>query len=199
MTGDKLGGQIALEGDIHQKFKQRRHRYPCTVCMVFNMPACEQCKCDKCDVPEDKCVKCKNIPKTLSQYQVLHGITQPGENWNATDLLTCQRCGQSWNVGWDKLPGYLQCASCHTVYFAYPYFIGGYKGCLKGARRPGMNWEKQDVFKCPACHQLFYVEQRLLPSNQRCSCGRVYYCYRSPEPQRQQGTGIMKDVENIFK
>jgi len=197
MSDEKLGGQIALDGDIHAKFKKKRHRYPCTICTVFNTPACEQCKCDTCDVPEDKCPKCKNIPRTLSQYQVLHGITQPGENWESVDVLTCQRCSRTWTIGWDKMPAYHQCPGCNTVYYVYPFFTGGYKGCLMGARKPGMNWEKQDVFKCPACQKFFYIAQDALPNNQRCTCGRVYYCYRSPAVQ--QGSGLVKGVTDIFK
>jgi hypothetical protein len=204
MSPDKLGGQIALDNTIPQKFAQRRHVYPCTVCTVFNSPACEKCKCDTCQVPEGKCPKCKNMPKTLAQYQIIHGITHAGENWDAADIFTCQRCRQSWKMTWDRTPAYCQCPYCHTVYYVFPFFTGGYKGCLMGARKPGQNYEKHDIFKCTDCQQFFYVRQDQLPGNHRCVCGRTYYCYRSPvtyEGAQPVGEGqkAIKEVKDLFK
>ena len=204
MSAEKVGGQISLDTTLQQKYSQRRHRYPCSICTTFNSPQCEKCKCDSCQVFEDKCPKCKNIPKSLSQYQVMHGIAIPGENWEAADLFTCQRCGINWQVTWERTPSYHPCPRCSTVYFLYPYFTSGYKGCLRGAKRPGMNWEGHDVFKCTACNQFFYMDQKLLPGNHQCGCGRTYYCYRSTTPAATHkivsgSKKVLDDMEKAFK
>jgi len=201
MSTEKIGGQIDLDKTLHQKYGEKRHRYPCSVCTAFNSPACEHCKCDSCQVFEDKCPKCKNIPKTLSQYQVMHGIVQPGENWEAVDLFRCQRCGLSWKLPWDKTPSYEACPHCRTVYFLFPYFTGGYKGCLRGAPKPGMNWEKEDVFKCPSCRAFFNVPQNQLPGYRACTCGRTYYCYKSASTHGAGGIvdGSKKVLDDMSK
>lgn len=185
MEPDKIGGQISLDIKMKQGPKERRNKYPCRMCTKFNTSYCDLCKCDSCQVPEEKCPQCKNRPQHTSQYQVLHGSPQEGENWESADIFTCARCYKTWKVKWDHLPKYDKCPHCNTVYYLYPYFTGQYKGCLRGSQRAGFNWEKQDIFKCPTCNAYFYVEQARLPGKGTCQCGRTYYCYKSPEKKKR--------------
>jgi hypothetical protein len=195
---DKIGGSLDLAISMPENPSEKRHRYPCNLCTRFNSSACDECKCDACQVPEDKCPKCKNRPTDiLSQYHILHGVPQKGENWERADYFTCTVCGGLWKLPWEQLPKYETCRHCRTVFYCYPYSRSIYKGTLRGAHRPGLNWEKEDIFRCSACGGYFYVKQALLPGYHDCGCGRRYYCYRSTEEKRLSVDRIKKRMPFI--
>ena len=183
---DRIGGSLDLEPSIQQKPSEKRHRYPCTVCIKVNTAACDSCKCDACQVAEEKCPQCKNLPKDLCHYLILYGVPQKGENWEGADYFTCTQCGGIWKVKWEVLPKYEACRHCRTTFYCMPFFTKTYKGTLIGAHRPGLNWEKEDIFKCPSCGRFFFIKHDLLPNYHTCACGRRYYCQTSEAPKRLQ-------------